>query len=294
MAIDLSRQAESDSMFQASEQSKLLALDAEQIAEAVAWSFEHPSPKQEGLVDRLKDVDKVRRAGDNYYGYNDGTPTLLAGRRALLAKGSPEVFGSSAQLSWNIGEEAVRRPLGDASNRAEEHQGPGPRGILVGHRNRASVEMEAAAHRTHSRVSESSRHSYQSRECLRAVSRGDSRGTDWSAIIGPESGQDVSHPTQQVTVSDMKLSGTIMSESLTEEASVELGAAAHQSHSRASIELGAAAHRSHSRVSECSRHTHQSREAGYVPELDRNCSEAAISILEVDEESEEDHERYKV
>lgn len=255
MAIELSRQAETDSMNHATMESKLLALDAEQIAEAVAWSFEHPSPTQETFADRLEHMETHRRSRsqDSGNSYNDGSPTLLAGRRTLLAKGSPGGQGFDAipaQRGWSISEEAERMPVfGDAACQSENGSGRWNQT-----RFRATTEMGSSVRMTsQSRVlSRHSHHSHHSRDVSIGLSRGDSRGTDWSAIIGPEFGHDVSHPTQQVLVPDMQLTGATISDHFLEE------------------------------------------EAGYVPALDTNCSEAAISIFEVEEQSEDEHERFKI
>jgi len=299
MAIEFSRRAEADSMTHAILESKLLALDAEQISEAVAWSFEHPSPKQASFAKCLKDMDADQRIADNMNGLNDGSPTLLAGRRTLLAKGSPcgQVFDSvPAQRGWSVSEEAVHMPVfpeagrvpsfGDAACRAE---GFGPRGRVTGHGASGTQGVQGlwVAGQTSPRVSRSTSQVYhdtarsgltnkasmdsgapvfrsQSRvsSCSRhshqtcGFSRGLSRGDSMASDWSAIIGPEFGHDVVHP---------------------MPQGSLPDMKMTGATISVGLA-----------------EEEAGYFPEMDRNCSEAAISIFEVEEESVDEYEFFKI
>mmetsp|Transcript_32328 Transcript_32328/g.63656 ORF Transcript_32328/g.63656 Transcript_32328/m.63656 type:complete len:233 (+) Transcript_32328:82-780(+) len=106
LVIELSRQADDHNVSWAVVESNRQILDDEMVAEALAWSYEHPSPR-ENLVDRLKlDLSKKGFEGNNSPCWS---PTLLTHRRALLAKLNR---GSGACDQRGIGEEGLRLPVG--------------------------------------------------------------------------------------------------------------------------------------------------------------------------------------
>lgn len=121
-AIELSRQSDSDEVTWAILESKRQKLDEEMIAEALAWSYEHPSPRA-SLADRFKldlsnrlppvqqgDMPPVQQGDMN----ECWSPTLLTSRRALLAKlgcGS-NALNKAPSHNLQIAEEALRLPVG--------------------------------------------------------------------------------------------------------------------------------------------------------------------------------------
>mmetsp|Transcript_19035 Transcript_19035/g.36656 ORF Transcript_19035/g.36656 Transcript_19035/m.36656 type:complete len:219 (-) Transcript_19035:541-1197(-) len=94
LVIELSRQADDHNVSWAVVESNRQTLDDEMVAEALAWSYEHPSPRD-----------------TSFEGRNSAcwSPTLLTHRRALLAKLN---HGSGAFDQGGIGEEGLRLPVG--------------------------------------------------------------------------------------------------------------------------------------------------------------------------------------
>jgi len=94
LVIELSRQADDHNVSWAVVESNRQILDDEMVAEALAWSYEHPSPRD-----------------TSFEGSNSAcwSPTLLTHRRALLAKLDR---GSGAFDQGGIGEEGLRLPVG--------------------------------------------------------------------------------------------------------------------------------------------------------------------------------------
>mmetsp|Transcript_19036 Transcript_19036/g.36658 ORF Transcript_19036/g.36658 Transcript_19036/m.36658 type:complete len:221 (-) Transcript_19036:541-1203(-) len=94
LVIELSRQADDHNVSWAVVESNRQTLDDEMVAEALAWSYEHPSPRD-----------------TSFEGRNSAcwSPTLLTHRRALLAKLDR---GSGAFDQGGIGEEGLRLPVG--------------------------------------------------------------------------------------------------------------------------------------------------------------------------------------
>jgi len=90
LAIELSRKVVDDEFSWALLESKRQALDEEMIAEALAWSYEHPEVVQSKSVSEQT--------------FN---ATLLTQQRAIMAK-----FNRSSTHNVDIGEEALRLPVG--------------------------------------------------------------------------------------------------------------------------------------------------------------------------------------
>ena len=99
LVIELSRQADDHNVSWAVVESNRQTLDDEMVAEALAWSYEHPSPRENRL--------KLDLSNKGFEGSNSAcwSPTLLTHRRALLAKLDR---GSGAFDQGGIGEEGLR------------------------------------------------------------------------------------------------------------------------------------------------------------------------------------------
>jgi len=183
LVIELSKQVVDDDTSWALLESKRQALDDEMIAEALAWSYEHGSPRG-SRVERLT-LDRTKKG----YELNvnaSWSPTLLTQQRALLAK--LNLGNRAPRNSSDIAEEGLRLPIGMRSACLPGDQDL-PRRVSSIRRNRQEATW----------------HSAQKNACWRGLLQVDSSSTtmvfkvaavsriyrpcvgkDWTPIIGPE------------------------------------------------------------------------------------------------------------
>mmetsp|Transcript_19033 Transcript_19033/g.36651 ORF Transcript_19033/g.36651 Transcript_19033/m.36651 type:complete len:254 (-) Transcript_19033:541-1302(-) len=164
LVIELSRQADDHNVSWAVVESNRQTLDDEMVAEALAWSYEHPSPRD-----------------TSFEGRNSAcwSPTLLTHRRALLAKLDR---GSGAFDQGGIGEEGLRLPVGMRSVCLPGEQTL-PRKVSSIRRKHQQATLHTEHRSTHWR-------SFRATMITKvaAVSRMNRPlvGKDWTPIIGPD------------------------------------------------------------------------------------------------------------
>jgi len=220
MAMEISRQSATDDVSWAILESKRQALDDEIIAEALAWSYEHPSPRG-SPTDRFKlDLSKIGSSGGSLAaglkldlsrtGFGGDinecwSPTLLTQRRALSAKldRGNSAF-NKAPHDFDIGEEALRLPVGMRSACL-----PGERGLpskvssIRSKRQQATVHTEAKHECWRSLFRVGTRTTITTK--VAAVSRRyrPLSGKDWTPIIGPTRNLNLIRPKLQLPVREM-------------------------------------------------------------------------------------------